>query len=67
MVTDDVSYTAEDIAERPGWSEVSAVKNDDIVMVDADIASRWGPRLPQLVELVADALNQVNDRVPAGR
>ena len=65
VVTDDVSYTAEDIANRPGWSEVSAVKNGNIVMVDADIASRWGPRLPQLVDLVAGALNEVKE--PAGR
>lgn len=65
VVTDDVSYTAEDIAARPGWSEVSAVEEGNIVMVDADIASRWGPRLPQLVGLVADALNQA--AVPAGR
>lgn len=65
VATDDVSYTAEDIAARPGWSEVAAVKDGSIVLVDADIASRWGPRLPQLVELLAGALNEVP--VPAGR
>ncbi|MGD8150746.1 ABC transporter substrate-binding protein [Ornithinimicrobium sp. Y1694] len=65
VITDQVTYTAEDVANRPGWDQIDAVINDNIVVVDADIASRWGPRLPQLVELVAQALNQVN--VPVGR
>jgi iron complex transport system substrate-binding protein len=65
IITDQVGYTAEDVAARPGWSEVSAVRNGGIVTVDADIASRWGPRLPQLVELLADAM--ATAAVPAGR
>jgi len=65
IIPSDVSYTAEDVAARPGWSEVSAVKNGNIIVVDSDISSRWGPRLPQLVDLVADALTSV--AVPAGR
>ena len=56
VITDQVGYTAEDVAARPGWSEVSAVRNGDIVMVNADIASRWGPRLPQFISAVAEAL-----------
>ncbi|MGO0576033.1 ABC transporter substrate-binding protein [Ornithinimicrobium panacihumi] len=67
IVTDDASYTKEDVANRPGWSEITAVKNDNIVYVDADIASRWGPRLPQLVGLVADAMTQAHQGAPAGR
>ena len=45
-----------DVAARPGWSEITAVRNGDIVTVDADISSRWGPRLPQLVGLLAEAM-----------
>ena len=56
VITDQVEYTAEDLAARPGWSEVTAVKNGNIVTVNADIASRWGPRLPQFIEAVADAV-----------
>ena len=59
------TYTAEDVANRPGWSQIEAVRDGNIVTVDADIASRWGPRLPQLVELVADAMNSV--AAPVGR
>ena len=56
VITDQVGYTSEDVAARPGWSEVSAVQNGNIVMVNADIASRWGPRLPQFISAVAEAL-----------
>ena len=59
VITDQVSYTADDVASRPGWENVSAVKNGNIVTVDADISSRWGPRLPQLIELIADAMASV--------
>ena len=59
VITDQVDYTAEDVAKRPGWAEVSAVKNGNIVTVNADIASRWGPRLPQLVDSVAQAMTKV--------
>ena len=63
VITDQVSYTADDVAKRPGWANVSAVKDDNIVTVDADIASRWGPRLPQLIASVADALASVKEPV----
>ncbi|WP_010146688.1 ABC transporter substrate-binding protein [Serinicoccus profundi] len=63
VITDQVSYTAEDVAARPGWSEVAAVKNGNIVTVSADISSRWGPRLPELVTTLSDAMSQVS--VPA--
>lgn len=65
IIPDGTSYTAEDVAARPGWAEVSAVKNGHIVVVDGDIASRWGTRLPQLVQVLAEALSAA--AVPAGR
>ncbi|KUG51153.1 ABC transporter substrate-binding protein [Serinicoccus chungangensis] len=61
VITDQVSYTAEDVANRPGWSEVAAVQDGNIVTVSADISSRWGPRLPQLVSTLADAMSQVDE------
>lgn len=56
VITDQVAYTAEDVAARPGWGEVSAIRNGNIMVVNADIASRWGPRLPQFIKAVAEAL-----------
>jgi iron complex transport system substrate-binding protein len=42
------------VAERPGWSELSAVKNGGVVELDDDIASRWGPRIVDYLRVVAD-------------
>ena len=46
------------VAARPGWSGVEAVKVDDVVGLNDDIASRWGPRLPQLVQEIAAAVEK---------
>lgn len=43
------------VRRRPGWGVVTAVREGDVVAVDDDVASRWGPRIPELVERVADA------------
>ena len=51
--------TAESVAERPGWSELSAVANDDVVELPADIPSRWGPRIVEFVEVVAAAVDDL--------
>ena len=49
--------TAENVAARPGWSGLSAVMSGNIVSLDDDIASRWGPRLVDYVQAVADGLS----------
>jgi iron complex transport system substrate-binding protein len=46
------------VAKRPGWSTMSAVQDDRIVPLDDDIASRWGPRIVDLLKTVADALKE---------
>ena len=56
IITDLLAYTAADVAARPGWDTVTAVRDGNILVVNADIASRWGPRLPQFVSAVAEAL-----------
>lgn len=47
------------LAKRPGWSGLDAVKNENVVELDDDIASRWGPRLPQFVKAIGDAVQKV--------
>lgn len=44
------------LRRRPGWNVVTAVREGDVVAVDDDVASRWGPRIPEFVERVADAV-----------
>lgn len=56
--------TPEQAASRPGWDALSAVQGDAVVLVDEDIASRWGPRVPEFVEAIADAIQGVRDGSP---
>jgi len=56
VITDQVTYTPDDVAARPGWDQISAVQNGRVIVVNADIASRWGPRLPQFISVVAETL-----------
>ena len=42
--------TAETVADRPGWSALDAVMNGAVVELDDDVASRWGPRIADLVD-----------------
>ena len=51
--------TAETVAARPGWAEVTAVREDHVVELDDDIASRWGPRVVDLLRTVADEVARV--------
>ncbi|MDX1511111.1 MAG: ABC transporter substrate-binding protein [Nitriliruptorales bacterium] len=48
--------TPESVAGRDGWAEVSAVVNGGVIVVDEDLASRWGPRIVQFLEEVVTAL-----------
>jgi iron complex transport system substrate-binding protein len=50
---------AASLAARPGWAELSAVKGNHVVELDDDVASRWGPRLVDLLRQVAKAAGEV--------
>jgi iron complex transport system substrate-binding protein len=43
------------VAQRPGWGELSAVAEGNVVELDDDVASRWGPRVVDLLEVLVDA------------
>jgi iron complex transport system substrate-binding protein len=49
---------AASVAERPGWANLTAVQHDGVVELDDDIASRWGPRVVQLLQEVGDAVQE---------
>ncbi len=50
------AQSAATVAERAGWDAVDAVANGNVVELDDDIASRWGPRVVDLVKSVAAAV-----------
>jgi len=47
------------VGARPGWAALTAVQSGRIVMLDDDIASRWGPRVVDLVKSIVDAVGKV--------
>lgn len=46
------------VAKRPGWSGIPAVRGHEVIGLNDDVASRWGPRIPQLVAEIAQAVEQ---------
>ena len=52
---------AKTVAARPGWNKIDAVTNGNVVELDDDVASRWGPRVVDLVKQVAAAVTKFVD------
>jgi iron complex transport system substrate-binding protein len=51
--------SADTVKARPGWSGIAAVGKGQVVPLDDDIASRWGPRVVDLVKAITDAIAKV--------
>lgn len=51
--------TAEKVGRRPGWEQITAVKTGAVVELDDDIASRWGPRIVDLLRVVVTEVSQL--------
>lgn len=49
----------ETVADRPGWKDVTAVREGQVVQLDDDIASRWGPRVIDLLKVVTKAVADI--------
>jgi iron complex transport system substrate-binding protein len=47
--------SAETVAARPGWDQLTAVTSGAVVTLDEDIASRWGPRVVDFLETIVAA------------
>jgi iron complex transport system substrate-binding protein len=53
--------TLASVGDRPAFDTVTAVQEDAVYLLDADIASRWGPRVVDFAELVGDAVRENAD------
>ncbi|HEY0804977.1 MAG TPA: ABC transporter substrate-binding protein [Pseudonocardiaceae bacterium] len=51
---------ARSVAARPGWGVLAAVRNGNVVALNDDIASRWGPRIVDLMRTVAGAVTKAS-------
>jgi iron complex transport system substrate-binding protein len=48
------------VAARPGWSTLRAVRDGNVVPLDDDLASRWGPRVVDLAQDIAAAVEKAS-------
>jgi iron complex transport system substrate-binding protein len=63
FLADTVSgkQSASTVAKRPGWSKIAAVKDHEVIGLNDDIASRWGPRLSTLMNQLTAAVKGALD------
>lgn len=47
------------VGERPGWEQLSAVQNGNVIELNDDIASRWGPRIVEFITAISEALRNL--------
>ena len=50
------SDSVETVAARDGWGKLKAVTSNQVILLPADIPSRWGPRLVEFVIAIRDAV-----------
>ncbi|MFM2073076.1 MAG: hypothetical protein RLZZ623_3340 [Actinomycetota bacterium] len=51
--------SVESVSARAGWNAIGAVSTGNVVLIDDDVASRWGPRVVDLVATIGAAVSQV--------
>jgi iron complex transport system substrate-binding protein len=50
------------VGARPGWSSITAVRSGEVIGVDDDIASRWGPRVIDFLRAVAPVVQKLDQK-----
>ncbi|HEY5686230.1 MAG TPA: ABC transporter substrate-binding protein [Acidimicrobiia bacterium] len=56
VIDDCCGESPETVGSRPGWEVLDAVRAGRIIVVEADEASRWGPRVVGFLESIAAAM-----------
>jgi iron complex transport system substrate-binding protein len=56
---------AHTVAARPGWNRITAVQDGQVIPMDDDIASRWGPRIVDFIRTVAQHVTQAEQATSA--
>ena len=44
------------VADRPGWDRIEAVERGNVIPLDDDVASRWGPRIVEYLRRIGAAV-----------
>lgn len=61
LVSSESGSTVEAVKGRDGFDALSAVKTDQVFLIDSDLISRAGPRVVDGLEALADALHPNTD------
>lgn len=56
VIDDCCGESTETVGSRPGWEVLDAVRAGRVIVVEADEASRWGPRVVGFLESIAAAM-----------
>lgn len=59
IILNDAQYgiTPDQVKSRPGWGNISAVKNNKIYPINSDLTSRPGPRIVEGLEQIAKIIH----------
>jgi iron complex transport system substrate-binding protein len=49
------------VSKRPGWERIEAVERGNVIPLDDDVASRWGPRVVDFLRRIAQAVGRVSE------
>jgi iron complex transport system substrate-binding protein len=49
------------VSKRPGWDRIEAVEQGNVVPLDDDVASRWGPRIVDYLRRIAQAVSRLQE------
>lgn len=64
IVLDDAAKTLEEVYQKfPEWKSLTASQRDQIVIVEADLFSRPGPRIFEGFEIFADILSKSKNKI----
>lgn len=55
---DCCGQSAETLAARDGWDHITAVEQEDVIVIDDAVASRWGPRIVDFIEAVSAGVQE---------
>jgi len=50
----------QEVEARPGWETMAAVSQGTVIELDDDIASRWGPRIVELMDIVVASILELD-------
>jgi iron complex transport system substrate-binding protein len=52
--------SAATVSKRAGWDRIEAVEQGNVIPLDDDLASRWGPRVVDYLRRIAQAVARVS-------